>query len=79
MVFIHKFISLFKHASEFTDTINNNVESKSSGSGSISSPARRPVLFFSLLLLLLLIEPLVSLWFRGLPQAIDDWLTVVCL
>lgn len=24
MVFIHKFISLFKHASEFTDTINNS-------------------------------------------------------
>lgn len=60
MVFIHKFISLFKHASEFTDTINNARPTNAMG-----NPAAPSFVFlssfFSLLLLLLL--PLVSLAF----------------
>lgn len=62
MVFIHKFISLFKHASEFTDAINNARPTNAMG-----NPAAPSFVFlssfFSLLLLQLLLLPLVSLAF----------------
>lgn len=55
MVFIHKFISLFKHASEFTDTINNARPTNAMG-----NPAAPSFVFLSSFFSLF---PLMSLAF----------------
>lgn len=64
MVFIHKFISLFKHASEFTDTINNARPTNAMGNPAAPSFVFLSSFFSSFYHLCLL--PL------GLPRAIDD-------